>query len=551
MKLPVDIFIYSDLENYINSNIIEENIIIRGEHLTSLNRIKIIKGSLGISNSTIESLCELVEIKGDFWTSFTTINSPLKSLNKVERIGGDAVLRYSNIIDLGNLSTVGGKLNLRDTKIENLGNLKYVGGDLFLPKHLKGIIDLSKITVIGKIQFWNDSKVKANLINREDLGLSKSEINIPYWKNQYIHSFDEIINSNQDQKNFYSYFKKNFENDKFIDLEGNDNYSFLLYYEFLSHYFELKQLRLLKDQFSKIEKFYPKTGNYISLSIIQFLEKEGDYESAWEFINKRENISVRTVWEYQKYLNRRILSGHLITKLCGFSHLTVFGQNNITEIKNHIGESLETYENEYHSPFFDRFFDKSVMFKIATINTYDTEYYKNFYLSENEYNFYKEIDESQELNGSKNFQLKHVVEKAILNQLRLIVRKAEDIYREKIGMPKVGEGWISETELFYKISKCYKDLNVVHHGKPKWLGRQHIDIYFTELNIAIEYQGSQHYQPINFFGGIEAFEKTKERDENKRQLCLANNCELIYVNENYSFEEIKLTIDQAIKKQTC
>lgn len=229
MKLPVDIFIYSDLENYINSNIIEENIIIRGEHLTSLNRIKIIKGSLGISNSTIESLCELVEIKGDFWTSFTTINSPLKSLNKVERIGGDAVLRYSNIIDLGNLSTVGGKLNLRDTKIENLGNLKYVGGDLFLPKHLKGIIDLSKITVIGKIQFWNDSKVKANLINREDLGLSKSEINIPYWKNQYIHSFDEIINSNQDQKNFYSYFKKNFENDKFIDLEGNDNYSFLLY----------------------------------------------------------------------------------------------------------------------------------------------------------------------------------------------------------------------------------------------------------------------------------------------------------------------------------
>ncbi|GAK75671.1 hypothetical protein JCM19296_1263 [Nonlabens ulvanivorans] len=60
----------------------------------------------------------------------------------------------------------------------------------------------------------------------------------------------------------------------------------------------------------------------------------------------------------------------------------------------------------------------------------------------------------------------------------MILKQAEDLYREEIGMPKVGEGWISETELFYKISDYFKEDEVVHHASPKWLGRQHLDIYF-------------------------------------------------------------------------
>jgi len=549
-KEPIDIFISSDLESYIASTLVEENIIIRGEHLKKLNGIKTINGFLGISDSAIENLGELVEIKGDLWTSFNSINSPLKSLHNLEKIGGDALLRYSNIIDLGNLSYVGGKLSLRDTKIINLGNLKYVGGDLFLPKHLKDSLDLSEIEVAGKIQFWNDNKNRKAIIEKEKLGLSKSELNVPYWKHQYIYSFDEIKNANQEQKSFYSHFKKKFENDKFLDLEGNDNYSFVLYYDFLSHYYNHKQINILQNQFSEIEKYYPKTGNYISLSIIQELEKKGDFESAWEFIKMREYVSVKTVWEYQNKLKKRILNGNLIAQLSGFSHLTLFGQKNINEIKEHIIEYLETYEKENNSTFFELFFEDQKLFKSTNTNNYDSSYYSKYYLSESEYNFYKEIDDNQEKSGFENLGLKHVVEKAILNQFRYIIGKAEDIYREKIGMPKVGEGWISETELFYKITKNFKEFNIVHHGKPKWLGRQHIDIYFTELNIAIEYQGSQHYEPTDFFGGIEAFERTKERDENKRKLCLENNCELIYVNERYEFEEIKLKIEQAIYKQT-
>ncbi|MFE3849422.1 hypothetical protein ACFX5D_15800 [Flavobacterium sp. LB3P45] len=550
MKEPINIFISLDLENYISSNIIEENIIIRGEQIKKLDGIKTIDGFLGICDSSIENLGELVEVKGDFWTSFNTIASPLKSLNKLEKIGGDALMRYSNINDLGNLSYVGGKLSLRDTKIKNLGKLKYVGGDLFLPMHLKDSIDLSNIEIIGKIQYWNDKKNRTEIFEKENLGLSKAELNVPYWKNQYIYSSEEIRNANQEQKSFYSYFKKNFENNKFIDLEGNHNYSFILYYDLLSQYYNHRHIDKLQNQFSKIEKYYPKTGNYISLSIIQVFEKNEDFESAWGFINKRGYVSLKTVWEYQNKLKRRTLNGDLISKLAGFSHLTLFGQNNIENIKKYIIEYLETYEKENNSTFFKIFFDDKQLFKLTNSNDYSPQYYSKYYLSEREYNYYKEIDDNQEKSGYKNTGLKLVVEKAILNQFRFIITKAEDIYREKIGMPKVGEGWISETELFYKITENYKELSVIHHGKPKWLGRQHIDIYFSELNIAIEYQGSQHYEPINFFGGIEAFERTKERDENKRKLCLENNCILIYVNEKYAFEEIKLEIQQAINKQT-
>lgn len=176
---------------------------------------------------------------------------------------------------------------------------------------------------------------------------------------------------------------------------------------------------------------------------------------------------------------------------------------------------------------------------------YSSEYYKRFYITETEYNMYKSIDDSQEFMRNTNF-MTHVVEKAILNQFRIILKKAEDLYRVKLGMPKIGEGWISETELFYKIANHFKEHEVINHARPSWLGRQHIDIYFPKLNLGIEYQGLQHYEPVDFFGGQEAFEKNIQRDENKRRICRENNCILIYVNEKYSFEEVTIEIEEKI-----
>lgn len=108
--------------------------------------------------------------------------------------------------------------------------------------------------------------------------------------------------------------------------------------------------------------------------------------------------------------------------------------------------------------------------------------------------------------------------------------------RTERGLPKLGEGWISETKLFYRIKEHLIEVEVIHHGKPKWLGAQHVDIWLPDHNIGIEYQGQQHDRPIEFFGGEKSFEENKKRDERKRMLFKENNAFLIEVREGFDFE---------------
>ena len=58
---------------------------------------------------------------------------------------------------------------------------------------------------------------------------------------------------------------------------------------------------------------------------------------------------------------------------------------------------------------------------------------------------------------------------------------------------------------------------------PTWLGKQRFDIYIPEKRLAIEYNGQQHYSPVDIFGGEEGFERTCMRDEQKRNVSEANN----------------------------
>lgn len=123
-----------------------------------------------------------------------------------------------------------------------------------------------------------------------------------------------------------------------------------------------------------------------------------------------------------------------------------------------------------------------------------------------------------------------------------IIRDAENTWREEQGIPRVGEGWVSETKLFYAIKSALPDLKVVQHGRPKWLGRQHLDIFLPELAVAIEYQGSQHDTPVAFFGGEKAFLETQKRDKRKLNLCQRHGVRLIYAREGYDLSELLASI---------
>ena len=107
-----------------------------------------------------------------------------------------------------------------------------------------------------------------------------------------------------------------------------------------------------------------------------------------------------------------------------------------------------------------------------------------------------------------------------------------------MNVPEIGACWISETNLFKRIEKEFSFTTVIQHGQPKWLGRQHFDIWIPDFNVAIEYHGKQHFEPVEFFGGHEAFKKNLERDIRKQKLAVQNNVKLFIVTESQCQDEL-------------
>lgn len=55
------------------------------------------------------------------------------------------------------------------------------------------------------------------------------------------------------------------------------------------------------------------------------------------------------------------------------------------------------------------------------------------------------------------------------------------------------------------------------------------DFYLPKYNLCIEYQGKQHYEEIEYFGGKDAFTVRQEHDEIKRKYCKENGVELLEI----------------------
>ena len=554
---PIEIYTKGELQALIDSGIVNNSITINGEYITSLEIIVEIHGSLTLKNTLVESLGELKVIKGDLTISTYNLESNLKSLNELEEVEGDLWLRYSNIEDLGNLKKVDGNLNLRDTPVQNLGNLNYVAGNLYLPKRLQDQIDLSKIKVGGKIKYWNDAKSNITPASKTNLNLTPYNGCVPQWKHRYIFSHLDIKAASASQQKFYTHFKDQFLQNQFIDIKGNNNYVFVLYYDIIEQFNKEHDFNKLVSLFDNLSVHYPVIQSYTDCFIKDYNIKQGNIEEAWKTTYNQDYIGYETVMFFESKLSRKLLDGNLLIKICGTTHLTPFGVENIEQISAFANHQISEFEKEQQKDFFAVFFKNNKLEPYSSHTAanqvaeksqlnYDYEYYSKFFIDRETYKRYLSIDIEQ---AGKNYapKIPHVVDKAVIQQGRQLLREAENAYRESIGLPRIGEGWIAETELFYRLSEEFEQFEVVHHASPSWLGRQHLDIYFPGLNIAIEYQGAQHYEPIDFFGGEQALKATQERDLRKKLKCEDNNCYLLYVEKGYDFQEVKMQITQFIK----
>ena len=58
------------------------------------------------------------------------------------------------------------------------------------------------------------------------------------------------------------------------------------------------------------------------------------------------------------------------------------------------------------------------------------------------------------------------------------------------------------------------------------------DFYLPKHNSIIEFNGSQHYIPVERFGGEEGLKRTQNSDELKRNFCIENQIKLLEIKYN-------------------
>lgn len=72
------------------------------------------------------------------------------------------------------------------------------------------------------------------------------------------------------------------------------------------------------------------------------------------------------------------------------------------------------------------------------------------------------------------------------------------------------------------------------------------DFYVPEYNYLIEYNGMQHYKPVDYFGGWEAFKKVQRHDEIKIEYANNNNIDMLVISYT-DFDNIKSILTKVFK----
>ena len=91
----------------------------------------------------------------------------------------------------------------------------------------------------------------------------------------------------------------------------------------------------------------------------------------------------------------------------------------------------------------------------------------------------------------------------------------------------------------------FEEHEVIFHYRGKELQGLEIDIWIPTLKLGFEYQGIQHFQSVEHWGGSTAFSRLQENDRKKKSLCKELNYQLVEI----SFDEIisRDTIAQKLK----
>lgn len=90
---------------------------------------------------------------------------------------------------------------------------------------------------------------------------------------------------------------------------------------------------------------------------------------------------------------------------------------------------------------------------------------------------------------------------------------------------KISKGEEKIKQILNKYHVCYQEQKRLNE-----ISKAPFDFYIPKNNLLIEFQGRQHYEPVEKFGGETQLEIQKEIDNRKQKIALKNGYELLYIS---------------------
>lgn len=120
------------------------------------------------------------------------------------------------------------------------------------------------------------------------------------------------------------------------------------------------------------------------------------------------------------------------------------------------------------------------------------------------------------------------------------------------GCPKCALKRNHSEQKLYNFLLDNLDCNIIYQYKnQEILSKQSLDFYLPDYNIAIEYQGEQHFKPYRFKNdkNDDKFKKIINLDKRKYDICKYNNIKLLYFTYAKNYLIPKIYMDKIYTKE--
>ena len=140
------------------------------------------------------------------------------------------------------------------------------------------------------------------------------------------------------------------------------------------------------------------------------------------------------------------------------------------------------------------------------------------------------------------------IDAAFPNEYKIITDKYKGWSKKGVILHKCGKYFECQPRdlLYHSHCPCYKIISKGENKIKKFLNNHNIkyeeqkrleeikkapfDFYLPDFNLLIEFQGRQHYEPVEKFGGEKQLKLQQEIDNRKKEIALKNGYKIFYIS---------------------